>query len=308
MAKYKNTEIHACPVAEGVRFQLGNATAFAVRRQSKDISVRVRRERHPVRRFWEQVPFARGIIRLFIVLFGFLDSLAESSEMRPQEMCRGSRFTQCFAELFRLRSAGVTAFLTGISIIAIMLGLGVALPWAFENYVLDRLNLTHLALNVIMTLVRIAGLTAAVCLICRLRIIRRFCMYQGAVNKVLNAYEYHGKKLTFQDCVDQSVYHPRSDGTFVLLVTILSVIAFAFLRTYTLRIQIIVRILTIMAAAAVVNEPLHFLEDADPGGKAVRILLAPVYRIERIFVIEPHSQMVEVAMCAFNAVRENDVW
>ena len=308
MAKYRNTEIHACPVAEGARFQLGNATAFAVRRQNKDISVRVRRERHPVRKFWEQVPFVRGIIRLFIALFGFLDSLSESSEMRPQDISRGSRFTQRFSELFRLRASGLVAFSTALSIIAAMLALAVGLPWALEKYVLDPIRITRLAQNVLVTAVRIIGILAAFAIISRLRIMRRFCMYQGAINKVLNAYEYRGKKLTFRECEEQSPYHPRSDGVFVLLVILLSVVAFALLRTYTLHIQIIVRILTVMVIAAIVNEPLHFLEDSDPDGKITHALLVPIYRLQRIFVIEPHSQMVEVALCAFNAVRENDVW
>ena len=107
-------------MAEGVRFQLGNATAFAVRNPNKEISVRVRRERHPMRRFWQQVPFVRGILRLFIVLFGFLDSLSESAEMKPQEISKGSRFTQRFAELFRIKSTGIVAFFTSILIIVII--------------------------------------------------------------------------------------------------------------------------------------------------------------------------------------------
>lgn len=308
MAKYRNTEIHACPVAEGVRVQLGNATAFAVRKQNKDISVRVRRERHPMRKFWEQVPFVRGVIRLFIVLFGFLDSLSESSEMKPQDISKGSLFTQRFAYLFRLRASSLVSFSTGIAIIVAILGLGAALPWAFEKFITSALAITNLALGVTVTIVRIIGILLAAAVIFRLRIMRRFCMYQGAINKVLNAYEYHGKKLTFKHCEEESPIHPRSDGVFVLLVVILSVIAFMFLRTYTLYVQIIVRILTVMAVAAIVNEPLHLLEDADPDNRFVHALLTPIYRLQRIFVIEPHPQMIEVALCAFNAVRENDVW
>jgi len=308
MAKYRNTEIFACPVAEGVRFQLGNATAFAVRRQNKEISVRVRRERHSVRHFWQQVPFVRGIIRLFIVLFGFLDSLSESSEMKPQDISKGSPATQRFADLFRIRSTQLVAFSTAVLIIVVMLGLTLGLPWAVEEYILAPLHLSRLVLNILMTVTRILGLIMALGLISRFRIMRRFCMYQGAINKVLNAYEYHGRKLTFRDAEGESPYHPRSDGVFVLLVMVISIIAFAIVRTYTLHIQIIVRILTIMVVAAIVNEPLHFLEDSDPDNRFIHALLVPIYRMQRIFVIEPHTQMVEVALCAFNAVRENDVW
>lgn len=308
MAKYRNTEISACPVAEGVRFQLGNATAFAVRNQKKDISVRVRRERHPMRKFWEQVPFVRGIIRLYIALFGFLDSLSESSEMKPQDITRGTWLEQRFSYLFRLHSSNLVAFASAVSILAVVLGLVVGLPWVLEEYVLSLFRITRTALNAFVTVTRIIGLMAALCIIARLRIVRRFCMYQGAINKVLNAYEYEGKKLTFKDTMAQSPYHPRSDSVFVMLVVIFSIIAFAFLHTYTLHIQILVRILTILAIAGIVNEPLALLEDSDPDNLFVHALLTPIYRLQRIFVFEPHTQMVEVALCAFNAVRENDVW
>lgn len=308
MAKYLNTEIYACPVSEGVRFQLGNATAFAVRKQNKDISVRVRRERHPVRKFWEQVPFVRGIIRLFMALFGFLDSISESTEMKPQDVTKVGKGTARFSELFRIRSTSVAAFFTGLGIILTLCALVLGLPWALDRFVLGLFEMTRAARNAIVTLTRIIGVLSAAAIIARVRFMRRFCMYQGAINRVLNAYEYQGKALTFEDCMAEPLYHPRSDSVFVLLVVIFSIIAFACLRTYTLHIQVVVRILTVLAVAAIVNEPLHFLEDSDPDVTINHILLVPVYRLQRLFVFEPSTQMVEVALCAFNAVRENDVW
>ena len=39
----------------------------------------------------------------------------------------------------------------------------------------------------------------------------------------------------------------------------------------------------------------------------LRVLRAPLMWLERLFVVEPHSQMVEVALCAFNAAKENNI-
>ena len=39
----------------------------------------------------------------------------------------------------------------------------------------------------------------------------------------------------------------------------------------------------------------------------LRVLRAPLMWLERMFVIEPHAQMVEVALCAFNAAKENNM-
>lgn len=308
MAKYKNTEIFACPVAEGVRVHLGNATAFAVRQSPKDIAVRVRRERRPVRHFLEQLPFVRGIVRLLMALWGFMDSISESSEMHPQEVSRGNRFEQRFAELFRFKSTAMVAFISALVIVCLLPALVLGLPWIMEHHVLSGIALSRFQLNLIVVITRIVGLLTGVFIVARLRIVRRFCMYQGAINKVLNAYEYEGKQLLYKDTVDQSIYHPRSDSVFLLLVAIIAIIAFAFVQTYTLHIQIIVRLLMLLAIAAIVNEPLHFLENANPDNRFFHALLMPIYRLERLFVFEPHAQMVEVALCAFNDVRKNDVW
>ena len=40
---------------------------------------------------------------------------------------------------------------------------------------------------------------------------------------------------------------------------------------------------------------------------AVAKLLVPYLWLGRMFVMEPHSQMVEVALCAFNAAKENNM-
>jgi uncharacterized protein YqhQ len=83
------------------------------------------------------------------------------------------------------------------------------------------------------------------------------------------------------------------------------VIAFALIRTFTLPVQVLVRALTVLAIAAVLNEPLRLLERAKPT-PLVNALLAPQLLLERCFTRRPHAQMVEVALYAFNAAREND--
>ena len=55
MPNNDSQKVHASPVAEGVRIQVGNATAFAVRQESKDVALRLRREYHPVRDAMERI-------------------------------------------------------------------------------------------------------------------------------------------------------------------------------------------------------------------------------------------------------------
>ena len=306
MAEYRNSQIHATPVAEGVRFQIGNATAFAVRNQNRDLSVRVRRERRPLRRKMAEIPFVRGILRLILAIVHFLDGISESAELEPQQIARGTQFEQRFADLFRVNPVSLVAFESGLLIPIIMLGLMLGVPAAVESLLLSNLALSRTVTNAILCAVRVSSTLLAIRLVAHLRVMNRFCMYRGAINKVLNAYARDGSRITHESAVLSSRIARKSDAAFITLVVLISIVAFACVRTYTLHIQVLVRILLVLAIAAIINEPLRLLENVSPRSPYAP-LLAPVMWLEHLFVIEPHNQMVEVALCAFNAARKNDV-
>ena len=296
--------VHTSPVAEGVRIQIGSATAFAVRREGKDISLRIRREYHTARNAMERIPFLRGILRLVGGIADFLDGVAESAQLEPQRIVKGSRFEQRFAELFRVDP---TRFVAAGSALVILILLGVLVlvgPWAMARYALPRLELTRPAMNAVACAARVLGGLICAMLIPRLRVVSRLCMYRGAINKVLNAADDQGR-VNSATAAKASRLSRRSDAAFAVTVMLLSVIAFAFVRTFTLPVQLLVRTLILLIVAAVVNEPIRWLEDAWPSPVA-KVLLAPQLGLERLMVREPHPQMVEVAVCAYHAALEND--
>ena len=297
--------LHASPVAEGVRFQIGSATAFAVRKENKDVALRIRREYHPLRDGMERIPFLRGIVRLVSNTFDFLDGVAESAQLMPQQIVKGSRFEQRFAELFRVRSTSLVAVGSAFVILLMLAGFVGAGPWALVRYVLPQFELPRPAINAIACAARVLmGLLSAL-LIPRLRIVNRLCMYRGAINQVLNAPAEADGHIQREKAEKASHLSRHSDAAFAVTVLLLSVITFALVRTFTLPVQLLVRALIVLCVAAVVNEPLRLLENAKPGG-FVNFLLAFHLWLERRLVRKPHEQMVEVAVYAYNAAREND--
>ena len=305
MSNKEDLTIHASPVAEGVRFQIGSATAFAVRKENKDVALRLRREFHPMRDGMERIPFLRGIVRLVGGTLDFLDGVAESAQLMPQQIVRGSRFEQRFAELFRANSTNLVATGSAFVILLMLVGLVGWGPWALVKYVLPRFELPRPAINAIGCAARVLmGLLSAL-LIPRLRIINRFCMYRGAINRVLNAPEEADGTILREKAEAASHLSRHSDAAFAVTVLLLSVIAFALVRTFTLPVQFLVRALIVLSVAAVINEPLRLLENARPGG-FVDFLLAFHLWLERRLVRVPHVQMLEVAVYAYNAAREND--
>ena len=300
-----NRNISAATVAEGARFSIGDATAFAVRREEKDIALRIRRERRPLRRAMENTPFVRGMLRLFLSVFGWLDGMNESWELEPQRIVKGNRLERRISDLFRIEPESLTGFLSGLLIPILLAGFMIGLPRAVETWVLPNFELTRPWVNGWMCVSRILGLTIALALCARLRVVNRLCMYRGAINKVLNAYEEKRRKPNLEEAEAASRIYHRSDAAFLTVVAVVSIVAFALIRTFTLPIQLLVRVLVILVAAAVVNEPIQALERLKPSNPVSK-LLVPYLWLERLFVIEPHPQMVEVALCAFNAARENN--
>lgn len=304
MSNHEQAPIHACPVAEGTRVQIGSATAFAVRRESKDISLRIRREYHTARDAMERVPFLRGILRLVGSVADFLDGVAESAQLEPQSIVKGSRFEQRFSELFRVDPTRFVATGSGIVIVLLIAGLFLLGPWALVRWVLPQLELSRPGINAAACAARVLAGLICVALVPRLRVVSRFCMYRGAINKVLNAAD--GENPVAREVAGKaSRFSHRSDAAFVVTTLLISVIAFALVRTFTLPVQLLVRALIVLIVAAVLGEIVHMLEAAWPNPVA-RVLLAPQTGLEHLLVREPHPQMVEVALCAYNAALENN--
>jgi len=303
MPNNDNPSIHTTPVAEGVRIQVGSATAFAVRQDSKDVALRLRREYHPARDAMERIPFLRGIVRLVSAPADFLDGVSESAQLMPQQIVKGTRFEQRFAELFRIRPTSLVAAGSVLAILLLIGGLVIAGPWALAKWALPALELSRPAINAVACAARVLAMLLCALAVPRLRVVGRFAMYRGAINRVLNAAAQG--PVTQQSAERAHFLSRRSDAAFILAVLMLSVIAFALIRTFTLPVQILVRALTVLAIAAVLNEPLRLLENARPT-PLTNALLAPHLLLERCLTRRPHAQMVEVALYAFNAAREND--
>ena len=305
MPNNDNLSVHTTPVAEGVRIQVGNATAFAVRQESKDVALRLRREYHPARDAMERIPFLRGIVRLITSVADFLDGVSESAQLMPQQIVKGTRFEQRFATLFRIHPTSLVASLSILAVLFLIGGLVIAGPWALVKFVLPRYELSREAINAIACATRVLAMLLCALLVPRLRVVDRFAMYRGAINRVLNAAPGDDGLVTQQAAEKASFLSRRSNAAFILTVLILSVIAFALIRTFTLPIQLLVRVLTVLAIAAVLNEPIRALERAK-ATPLVNALLGPQLLLERCLTRRPHAQMVEVAVYAYNAAKEND--
>lgn len=302
----RQVNIVSSPAAEGVRFEVGSATACAVRNRKKDITVRVFQESHGVRDFFGYIPFLRGVMRLFNAFGGFFSGLTLSAGLKPRAAIRGSAFMQEFARLFSSHPQTVTALINAAAVPLILGVMMIAMPGAVEYGLSALPGLPRFAVNAVCCLFRLLGAVLSVYSICRLKIFSRMCMYRGAAAKVINAYEAYGSGMTHESAVLSPRLTDKSDGAFLIVVMLISIAAFSFVRTDGLLLQLCFRVGVILAAAAVSNELILPLENADSNGTLASIR-KPLTGLQHLFTIEPHNQMIEVALCAFRAACENDL-
>lgn len=302
----KNDSRAACmPAAEGVRFDFGDASACAVRNEARDIAVRVQRRGGAARAAVERIPLVRGAARLFFGIADFFASLQSAARLDPQRTVRGGRGLRRFAELFSTTPQAMVALGVGIAVPAILLALMVGLPAAAEALLLQIDGIPRFAVNTICCALRMAGAVLGVYSVCRLKLIRRMCMYRGAACKVLNAYEAYGPELTPEEVVLSPRLTDRSDGAFLIAVLLVALVAFACHRTDGLAAQLAYRTGALLGSAAVVGEIVRALERAHPNGIGAT-LRVPLVSLQHLFTIEPNAQMIEVALCAFRAAYEAD--
>lgn len=303
MAKLKR--FGGTPVAEGVRLEVGRYTVFAVRNAQRDISVRMRREPRGFLRACMHIPLLRGMVRLMRDVVRFLDGLSEADELKPHRSERGNAFERGVARVLNLHPQTLAAWSSAILMLIIAFCCLYAAPKGFELFLQSRFTLARVQLNAAVCAVRILGMLTAIGLCSRLRILRRLCMYKGAINKAINCYECR-EPLSTENVARYPLHTRRSEPIFLIGVLIISMILFACIQTEGIFATAIIRILIILATAAVFNEPYSALESAEPT-LPVRILRFPMDLMQHITVLEPQPQMLEVAVCAFNvALGETD--
>jgi len=273
-------------VLEGVLMRGRTHSAIAVRRPSGDIALKVEPSgfwgASPLRRY----PFTRGLVILGESLVQGMTALQYSAnvslEQDGEEL--GGR-QMAFTITIALLVAAVIFFATP----AIIAG------WT-ESW------LHPFAVHVLEGLVRISFLLAYLWFIGKMPDVRRLFAYHGAEHKTIHAFEA-GVPLEVSEIQRFSPAHPRCGTSFLLTVMVVAVFVFAFLGQPPPVWRILSRVLLLPVVAGVSYEVLRF-GATHLGNLFVHVFVEPGLALQRLTTREPEDDQVEVALAAFQALRE----
>ena len=278
-------------VIEGVMMRNRSRAATAVRKVDGTIVVReMPLRRGTVVRSLRRIPVARGIAALWDVFALGTRSLAYSARMATVDP-EADDSEQDESDIW-----------TKV-MMAMGLGLGVILFFMAPlglTALIDRWIESNTVSNLIEGLIRVAIVIGYLAAIGLVPDIYRTLQYHGAEHKTVNAVESR-VRLTPENVISQSRFHPRCGTSFLLTVVIISIVGFAFLGRPDLWLRIGSRIVMIPIAAGFAFEVITFLASRRHRAWA-NALAAPGIWLQRLTTRHPDLEQCEVAIAAIAPV------
>jgi len=277
-------------VIEGVMMRGRHALAIAARAPNHDIVLHTQPLSPIYRSAVGRVPFLRGLLGLWDALGLGWQSLNWSANVATGE-----------AEKIEGPAAWLTIGLT----VAIAFGLFSFGPAAAAYWLETSLGWPHWVSALFEGGIQLVILIGYLWAIGQLPEVRRVFGYHGAEHKTINAFEA-GAELTPASVARFPLEHPRCGTAFLLTVALFSIFLFALLGPLPLVERIASRVLLIPLVAAIAFEYQRFTA-RHIGNRLIRVLIAPSLALQRLTTREPDEGMLEVAIAAFNTMREKEV-
>lgn len=322
-------------VLEGVMMRSPKSFAVVVRSPSGELRFRER----PIvgeTAAWKKKPLVRGVMSLVEALRLGNEALRFSVEvLEAGERAKGAAAAATIAHAMARASAGFVLALgtdgpasgekkeggglMGALMVVLSLGLFVALPQGTAALVNRGLGLGlavqspgFQALTGLFKLVVVVGYLSA---IRQIPDIRRMFQYHGAEHKAISTYEAH-LPLTVEAARPFTTRHPRCGTTFLVMVALVSVVAFTAVGALLPRIAtgnafldnviFFFEKLPFVPLLAGVTFELQRLTATNVSAPWVRPLLVPGYLVQGITTIEPDDEQLAVALASLAVTLERE--
>ena len=180
----------------------------------------------------------------------------------------------------------------------VALALFLLLPYAVSKLLTNWIGYPSL-LALIEGIVRVGVFILYVFAISHMPDIKRVFMYHGAEHKCINCIE-HGLELNVENVKSSTRFHKRCGTSFLVIVLIISIIVFMFIRFDNNFIQLGCRLLLVPVIAGISYEFLRLAGRYD--NWFVNALSKPGIWVQHLTTVEPEEEMIEVGIKSVEAV------
>ncbi|MDD6157690.1 MAG: DUF1385 domain-containing protein [Lachnospiraceae bacterium] len=297
-------------VMEGVMMKNEDRYAVAVRKPDGTIETKVEDYRGPKEKsIWRKIPIVRGVISFVESLYLGMHTLMYSASFFEDEEPdkKGKELTEEEKEKNAKKEAREEKLMMGGTVvfsIVLAVALFFALPY-FLSSLFGKLIPSQMVLALIEGLIRLVIFLAYIALISLTPDIKRVFMYHGAEHKCINCIE-HGLELSVENVRASSKEHKRCGTSFLLIVMLISVVFFMFIRVDAGWLRLLLRLLLIPVIAGVSFEFIRLAGRYD--NWFVNLFSKPGLWMQHLTTKEPEDDMIEVGIASVEAVFDWREW
>lgn len=280
-------------VIEGVMMRNGNDYAVAVRKPDQTIEVK-KDQFIGLNARWhtKKIPIIRGVLSFIDSLVLGMSTLTYSASFFEDEE---------EAEKDKDKDGKSDAVFMGLTValsVVIAVVLFMLTPF-FISSLFGKVIKSPMTLAVIEGLIRIAIFFIYIVAISQMKDIQRVFMYHGAEHKTINCIE-HGAELTPENAAKYSRLHKRCGTSFLLIVMVVSIICFMFIRVDNMALKIVLRVILVPVIAGVSYEVIQWAGRSE--SCLVNIVSKPGLMLQKLTTREPDLEMLEVAIASIEAI------
>lgn len=288
---------------EGIMMKNGDRYAVAVRKENGEIVVKTEVHNSFIKnKKILSLPIIRGVFNFVDSLILGMKTLTYSAGffMEEDEEQKKKAVSQEAQDKKDSLLMGVTVVLS----ILLAVGLFMVLPY-FISGLFGRFTDSQMAIGLLEGAVRLSLFIGYILLISRMKDIQRVFQYHGAEHKCINCIE-HGMELNVENVRKSSRQHKRCGTSFLLIVMLISIVFFLFIRVDSRILQLVLRLLLIPVIAGVSYEFIRLAGRYD--NWLVNILSKPGLWMQKMTTKEPDDEMIEVGIASVEAVFDWRKW
>ena len=301
-------------VMEGVMMKNQNKYAVAVRKPDHKIEVKI--SQHKMSKPWEvmqKIPVLRGVVSFVDSLYLGMSTLMYSAsffededEENEKKQKRESLSAEQIKALDKKEKKQDDLLMGGTVALSIVIALGLffALPY-FLSGIFHKITQSQMMIALFEGIIRLVIFIGYIAIISMTPDIKRTFMYHGAEHKCINCIE-HGMELNVENVRKSSKLHKRCGTSFLLIVMLISILFFMFIRVDSKPLQLLLRLVLIPVIAGVSYEFISLAGRYD--NWFMNILSQPGLWMQRLTTKEPDDDMIEVGIASVEAVFDWKAW
>lgn len=291
-------------VLEGIMMKNQDVYSVGVRKPDGEIEVHLSTYEGIGNKRLKRLPIVRGVISFVDSLVLGMKCLTFSASFYDEEETQPSKADQLIDKLFGEKAEKVVMDLTVAFSIVMAVAIFMVLPY-FAAALLRKVIVSDTLLALIEGGIRLLLFIGYILLISRMKDIQRVFQYHGAEHKCINCVE-HGLELNVENVRGSSKEHKRCGTSFMLIVMIVSIIFFIFIRVESPILRVVFRIALVPVIAGVSYEFIRLAGRSE--NKLVLALSRPGMWMQGLTTREPDDDMIEVAIAAVEAVFDWRTW